>query len=301
MSARYDTDRYAGAAGLNWWTSDPTLQFQLRMHMPQRDYDWARPHLERFGGFAGGSRWPSGPSRPTATRPGSSVTTGGATTSTRSCCPSRSLLAAARSDSTTAPTPPSATTAQPTASTASAMCDDDSTCSTRPRSAWRARSAPAATWSSTWSGRFAPPDIREQVIAEVRVRRVGGRDHPVAHRTHRRLRSRRARDDRDARRRRVAPQRLQVVRVQRERQAWVVLAKPEGAPDSARGICDVPRAARAARRQPQRHPHPPAQGQARHARRSPRPRSSSSTPKRSCLRRPPCGETGAGDGKGLAR
>ena len=54
MSARYDTERYAGATGLNWWTADPTLQFQLRMHMPQRDYDWAVPHLERFGAFAGG-------------------------------------------------------------------------------------------------------------------------------------------------------------------------------------------------------------------------------------------------------
>jgi acyl-CoA dehydrogenase len=54
MSARYDTERYAGATGLNWWTADPTLQFQLRMHMPRRDYDWAYPHLERFGEFAGG-------------------------------------------------------------------------------------------------------------------------------------------------------------------------------------------------------------------------------------------------------
>jgi alkylation response protein AidB-like acyl-CoA dehydrogenase len=54
MSARYDTERYAGATGLNWWTADPTLQFQLRMHMPQRDYAWAAPHLERFGAFAGG-------------------------------------------------------------------------------------------------------------------------------------------------------------------------------------------------------------------------------------------------------
>ena len=54
MSARYDTERYAGATGLNWWTADPTVQFQLRMHMPQRDYDWTFPHLERFGAFAGG-------------------------------------------------------------------------------------------------------------------------------------------------------------------------------------------------------------------------------------------------------
>src|SRR4051794_41951002 len=61
MSARYDTERYAGAGGLNWWTADPTLQFQLRMHMPQRDYGWAAPHLERFGAFPGG---------PPAARPG---------------------------------------------------------------------------------------------------------------------------------------------------------------------------------------------------------------------------------------
>lgn len=54
MKARYDTQRYAGAIGLNWWTCDPTLQFQLRMHMPRRDYEWSQPYLERFGAFAGG-------------------------------------------------------------------------------------------------------------------------------------------------------------------------------------------------------------------------------------------------------
>jgi hypothetical protein len=52
MSARYDTERYAGAVGLTWWTSDPMLQFQLRMHMPQRDYDWAAPHRSPSSGRA---------------------------------------------------------------------------------------------------------------------------------------------------------------------------------------------------------------------------------------------------------
>ncbi len=54
VTDRYATERYLGAVGLNWWSSDPTLQFQLRMHMAEGDFAWATPHLERFGAFAGG-------------------------------------------------------------------------------------------------------------------------------------------------------------------------------------------------------------------------------------------------------
>ena len=97
-------------------------------------------------------------------------------------------------------------------------------------------------------------------------------------------------------------QRLQVVRVRtRTAQAWVVLAKPEGAPDSARGIATFLVLRRAARRHPQRHPHPPAQGQARHeggrvGRGRVRRRRGVPAVRARAAARP-----GAGDGKGLAR
>ena len=56
-----------------------------------------------------------------------------------------------------------------------------------------------------------------RACAQVRDRASGPARPSSAHRAHRRLRPRRARDDRHARRRRVAPQRLQVVRVERQR------------------------------------------------------------------------------------
>ncbi|MDQ1511067.1 MAG: hypothetical protein QOG50_2911, partial [Actinomycetota bacterium] len=32
-AARYATERYRGASGLNWWRCDPTLQFLMRYHL----------------------------------------------------------------------------------------------------------------------------------------------------------------------------------------------------------------------------------------------------------------------------
>jgi alkylation response protein AidB-like acyl-CoA dehydrogenase len=53
-SERYDSGRYAGATGLNWYTSDPALQRTLRYYMRPADFDWAQPHLERWGALMGG-------------------------------------------------------------------------------------------------------------------------------------------------------------------------------------------------------------------------------------------------------
>ena len=53
-SERYDTDRYLGAVGLNWYSCDPTLQFVLEQHMKPEDLDWARPRLEAYGALCGG-------------------------------------------------------------------------------------------------------------------------------------------------------------------------------------------------------------------------------------------------------
>jgi acyl-CoA dehydrogenase len=53
-AARYATERYVGAIGLNWWRCDPTLQFVLRHRLTPDELAWAEPHLERFGALMGG-------------------------------------------------------------------------------------------------------------------------------------------------------------------------------------------------------------------------------------------------------
>ena len=86
--------------------------------------------------------------------------------------------------------------------------------------------------------------------------------------------------------------------------AFVVLAKPEGARRRPRHRA-VPRAVGAARRQPQRHPHPPAEGQAGHERRrlgrgrARRRRGVHAGPAGVGAVRPMA--SGAGDGRGQAR
>jgi alkylation response protein AidB-like acyl-CoA dehydrogenase len=51
---RYDSDRYLGATGLNWYACDPALQRTLRYYMPARDLEWAEPHLLHWGELMGG-------------------------------------------------------------------------------------------------------------------------------------------------------------------------------------------------------------------------------------------------------
>ncbi|MGH9057420.1 MAG: hypothetical protein ACRDYY_16420, partial [Acidimicrobiales bacterium] len=51
---RYDTRRYLGAAGLNWYSCDPTLQFLMRAHLGDAGLEWAEPHLLRVGALMGG-------------------------------------------------------------------------------------------------------------------------------------------------------------------------------------------------------------------------------------------------------
>ncbi|MEX2227412.1 MAG: acyl-CoA dehydrogenase family protein [Dehalococcoidia bacterium] len=53
-AARYASEQYAGATGLNWYTCDPSLQRTLRYYMPADDLAWAEPHLERWGELMGG-------------------------------------------------------------------------------------------------------------------------------------------------------------------------------------------------------------------------------------------------------
>ena len=51
---RYDTDRYFGAVGRNWYTSDPSLQFVLRRHLGAEGLAWAATRLEQLGALMGG-------------------------------------------------------------------------------------------------------------------------------------------------------------------------------------------------------------------------------------------------------
>src|SRR6266511_804843 len=53
-SARYETGRYLGATGLNWYTCDPTLQRAMRYYLADEEFAWAEPHLVRLGELMGG-------------------------------------------------------------------------------------------------------------------------------------------------------------------------------------------------------------------------------------------------------
>jgi hypothetical protein len=52
-AARYATERYLGATGLNWWQCDPTLQFLMRYYLSADEFAWAEPHLDRVGRLMG--------------------------------------------------------------------------------------------------------------------------------------------------------------------------------------------------------------------------------------------------------
>jgi alkylation response protein AidB-like acyl-CoA dehydrogenase len=53
-SKRYATERFHGATGLNWYTCDPSLQFLMRYYLTPEELAWAEPHLERLGALIGG-------------------------------------------------------------------------------------------------------------------------------------------------------------------------------------------------------------------------------------------------------
>jgi alkylation response protein AidB-like acyl-CoA dehydrogenase len=53
-SRRYDSRRYRGAVGLNWYRCDPTLQFLMRAHLGPDGLAWAAPRLEQVGALMGG-------------------------------------------------------------------------------------------------------------------------------------------------------------------------------------------------------------------------------------------------------
>ncbi|OBH98480.1 acyl-CoA dehydrogenase family protein [Mycobacterium sp. E2733] len=58
-SQRYQTENYRGAVGLNWYVTDPTLQFTMAYYLQPDELAVVEPHLVRMGELMGGpvARW----------------------------------------------------------------------------------------------------------------------------------------------------------------------------------------------------------------------------------------------------
>lgn len=58
-SQRYATENYRGAVGLNWYRTDPTLQFTMAYYLQPDELELAERHLTRMGELMGGpvARW----------------------------------------------------------------------------------------------------------------------------------------------------------------------------------------------------------------------------------------------------
>lgn len=58
-SQRYRTDNYTGAVGLNWYLTDPTLQFMMSYYLRPDELAVVEPHLTSIGELMGGpvARW----------------------------------------------------------------------------------------------------------------------------------------------------------------------------------------------------------------------------------------------------
>ena len=53
-SERYATERYLGAEGLNWYKADPTLRALLQRRFTSEELVWAEPQLDHLGELCGG-------------------------------------------------------------------------------------------------------------------------------------------------------------------------------------------------------------------------------------------------------
>ncbi len=58
-SQRYRTENYQGAVGLNWYRTDPSLQLTMSYYLQPDELAVAEPHLDRIGELMGGpvARW----------------------------------------------------------------------------------------------------------------------------------------------------------------------------------------------------------------------------------------------------
>ncbi|HUR50192.1 MAG TPA: acyl-CoA dehydrogenase family protein [Acidimicrobiales bacterium] len=53
-SQRYATERYRGAEGLNWYQADPALRAVLQRRLTPEELAWAEPRLDHLGALCGG-------------------------------------------------------------------------------------------------------------------------------------------------------------------------------------------------------------------------------------------------------
>ncbi|BDB45697.1 hypothetical protein IWGMT90018_61430 [Mycobacterium kiyosense] len=212
-SQRYRTENYSGATGLNWYLSDPTLQFTMAYYLQPDELAVAEPHLADIGALMGGpvTRWADETDRnpPRLERydrwghdvsrvvlPESFIQ------SKRAVLDAQQTLRTAMRDAGFR-----STLALFAANYLLDEADIGMACALG-TGGGMVQSLVAA---------YAPPDVREHVLAKFESGGVGGRDRPAAHRAHRRLGSGCAGDDGHAQRRLVAAQRLQVVRLQLRR------------------------------------------------------------------------------------
>ena len=53
-ASRYATERFPGAIGLNWYECDPTLQRAMKYYLSEGEFEWAEPRLRDLGDLMGG-------------------------------------------------------------------------------------------------------------------------------------------------------------------------------------------------------------------------------------------------------
>ena len=153
-SQRYRTENYAGAVGLNWYRTDPTLQFTMAYYFQPDQLAVVEPQLTRIGELMGGpvARWAeetdrNPPRLERYDRWGHDI--------------SRVVMPASFTQSKRAVLDAQHGVARSGAAARALVrrwrCSCRITCSTRPISEWAARWGPAAAWSSRWWRPMRPP------------------------------------------------------------------------------------------------------------------------------------------------
>ena len=132
---RYKTERYHGAIGLNWYTSDPTIQFLMRYYLTPDEYAWCEPHLRDIGELMGGPVAIRADQTDQAIRRASSATTGGDTRLATSTSPRARRRRSATSSSAVSDVRSSVSRRSARTSVSVRRNPRRATCSTRPRSA----------------------------------------------------------------------------------------------------------------------------------------------------------------------
>ena len=212
-SARYRTENYQGAVGLNWYTTDPTLQATMAYYLQPGELAFAERHLTRIGELMGGpvARWAeetdrNPPRLERYDRWGHDV--------------SRVVMPTSFAESRRA-----------VLDAQTALRDDARRAGVNPSltifaSNYLLNQADIGMGCALGTGggmvkslvaAYAPPDVRDHVLAKFESGEWDGRDRAAADGADRRVGPRRAGDDGDAGRRCVAAQRLQVVRVELQR------------------------------------------------------------------------------------